>query len=148
MKRRPPRSIRPDTLIPYTTRFRSSSCWCGACQVEARDIVGEEGIDRVRLDRPIAVRRTGVRRIGRRPGTKADLGVGGHGEAEMAVNTLDHPHRVAADILLPDVDEAVGPAVGGGPAAPRALGPQARLAGAPRPAPRPEARRGGEEGVR
>src|SRR3546814_7174377 len=32
MIRRPPRSTRTDTLFPYTTLFRSSSCWPKGCQ--------------------------------------------------------------------------------------------------------------------
>src|SRR3546814_7625368 len=35
MRRRPPRSTRTDTLLPYTTRFRSS-LGCGAPTLEAR----------------------------------------------------------------------------------------------------------------
>src|SRR3546814_1691719 len=31
MIRRPPRSTRTDTLFPYTTLFRSTSCWAAWC---------------------------------------------------------------------------------------------------------------------
>src|SRR3546814_2949705 len=39
MIRRPPRSTRTDTLVPYTTLFRSKPCWLGVpCESAGRSL--------------------------------------------------------------------------------------------------------------
>src|SRR3546814_18431220 len=74
MKRRPPRSTRTDTLVPYTTLFRSSAILARVIQVQRwwHDLVAHRQHAEYGLDCACSSKQMADGRFGRRHGKIAD----------------------------------------------------------------------------